>query len=292
MNMKTWRSILGRLAIPLLFSLISLLTIAATGWVGDGLKGECLFEPWLGKCNESGLEEWVILGRASLAALGFMVFAFFTYRLAKDWIPVRHLKQAEQVRPHAILIAPISKFNPLPKLHDGKCRVILDVVGVELTGDIRADILSLEEIKNKDGKRSWNGQQFLRGIEPHIKDGKLSDLVLIGSKGDKGSHATLHDVKDMVLLYSKNLNVHFHEEGIDFENIKELQKAFDYWIDKFLREGCAEREILIDVTGGQKPTSIAAALTTLRWKEVEFQYVGTSDVISFNVVVEAPQQRT
>jgi hypothetical protein len=266
--------------------------VVTSGWVGDGLKGECLFQPWLGEC---GNDPWRMLCRTLPALAGFLVSALLTYHLAKGWLPVRHLAQNQTVRPHKVLIAPISLFNPLPECSGGTFRVKDAKSGNEVvfTGDLANDI----EAFNKLGWR-WNGQQFLRGLEPHVASGDLADLVLIGSSGKFASHAGLGVTKQMASLYS-TANVHLHTEAINFEDIHTLQQVFDGWIKTFDDKGVPEREILLEATGGQKTTSIAAALTTLRWSQVEFQYVESKDVvvagekpnvISFNVVVEAPQK--
>lgn len=164
---------------------------------------------------------------------------------------------------------------------------------VVFTGDLANDI----DAFNKLGWR-WNGQQFLRGLEPHVAAGALTDLVLIGSSGKFASHAGLEVTKQMAGIYSR-ASVHLHPEVIDFEDIQALQQVFDGWIKTFHERGVPEREILLDATGGQKTTSIAAALTTLRWSQVEFQYVKSKDVVvageklnvmSFNVVAEAVQK--
>jgi len=76
---------------------------------------------------------------------------------------------------------------------------------------------------------------------------------------------------------------------VDFEDIEALQTRFDHWIEHFRAQGIAEPDIILDATGGQKTTSIAAALTTLRWNRIEFQYVQTrkpNNVLGFNLAVD------
>lgn len=271
--------------------LLSLIMVVASGWVGDGLKGECLFQQWWGECGKGSMQ---ILFRTLPALIGFFLSAWGTYCLAKGWLPIRHLAQNQTVRPHKVLIMPLSLFFPLPECTDGICRV-RDNKGKEITftGKLTDDI----EAFSRAGWR-WNGQQFLRGLEPHLSAGVLSDLVLIGSSGERASYTSLEVAKQLVGLYS-DARVHFYPEAIDFEDIQSLQQVFDGWIKTFSDSGVAERDILLDITGGQKTTSIAAALTTLLWNRVEFQYVESREsvvvgekprVISFNVVVDAPRK--
>ncbi|HYN77482.1 MAG TPA: hypothetical protein VES73_06795, partial [Lamprocystis sp. (in: g-proteobacteria)] len=243
----------------------------------------------------------------------FLVVTYLTYRLAKTWVPVRHIAPGQAVRPHRVLIAPISLFKPVPEKNensqwcvrerdrDGK--ILREVV---LSGKLGEDIAAF----SRQGWL-WNGQQFLRGLAPHLQGvdpvgpvkTALTDLVLIGSSGEeRSSHASLPVVRDWVATYT-DARLHPLQgaaKGINFEEIQTLQHTFDKWIRYFIDHGIPESEIILDTTGGQKTTSIAAALTTLRWSQVEFQYVESKDavgngaeakpnVLGFNVVVDAPQ---
>lgn len=96
--------------------LLSLFIVVTSGWVGDGLKGECLFAPWLGECGKDPLR---ITCRTLPALAGFIISTLLVYHLAKGWLPVRHLAENQTVRPHKVLIAPISLFNPLPECSGG-----------------------------------------------------------------------------------------------------------------------------------------------------------------------------
>lgn len=299
-----------RIAGALSVLLLGLAAIVTSGWVGDGLKGECLFKDWgwPGQCE--GGTPTILLRVLSVAVL-FVLASWLTYRQAKDWVPVRHIAQHSKVRPHRALIVPVSLFNPLPEQdadkmwwvreRDQKTKEVKREI--RLTGDLAADIATFTK---QDWR--WNGQQFLRCLAPHLlaaqrpPDGPAVplDLVLIGSSGPRGSHPSLEALRNLLPLYGP---VSFSTPGssgeaIDFERIGELQQLFDDCIRHFLAKGIPESEILIDATGGQKTTSIAAALTTLRWHQVEFQYVESKDVaggvdqpeprvLGFNVVVEA-----
>lgn len=57
-----------------------------------------------------------------------------------------------------------------------------------------------------------------------------------------------------------------------------------------VEEKISEEDIIIDVTGGQKTTSIAGALVTLN-SQVTFQYVQTNEpynVVAYDVVIQSP----
>ena len=62
---------------------------------------------------------------------------------------------------------------------------------------------------------------------------------------------------------------------VDFESFNDLTKELRN-ILRPLREKLSPRQILVDVTGGQKVTSIAGAVLTLN-NELRFQYVQTNE---------------
>lgn len=288
--MQRLKEIARRLAVFCL----GLVFMVTSGWVGDGLKGECLFSLWMGEC-EGTYASTQILCRVLLSLIACFGSALLAYYLAKEWWPVRHIAQTRSVRAHKVLIMPISLYNPLPVQNGQQWTVAHGNTHIPLTGNLKTDIQAFTD----QGFR-WNGQQFLRGLEPHISANSLAHVVLIGSSGKFPSHEGLAAARALVGLYSR-AEVHLHPAAVDFEDIEKLQQAFDEWIKHFRDAGIPEKEIILDTTGGQKTTSIASALTTLRWAQVEFQYVESRDaaamasdhkpdVISFNVVVEAPQK--
>jgi len=72
-----------------------------------------------------------------------------------------------------------------------------------------------------------------------------------------------------------------------------LIAAFNKAIDVFKEQGIAEREIIIDITGGQKTVSIAGAVVTLN-KNVTFQYVqtipdesGKHKILAYDVIIQS-----
>lgn len=83
-----------------------------------------------------------------------------------------------------------------------------------------------------------------------------------------------------------------HHRQIEFEDLQALYDNFNEIIQKVTTElGLAQNDIMIDVTGGTKTASIAAALVTLHHPPIEFQYVRTEtpfDVLSYNVVTTNP----
>jgi len=265
---------------------LSALTVAvASSWIADGVKGECLFAHALGACEGSALGG---LDRVLFAGVLFGLAVAYLYRLAKRLLPVKHLAWAPGVRPHRVLIAALSPLAFTLREVDGR----IEVEGsnregksfrVALSGDISCDIDAIPAAWR------WPGQQFLRALRPHLLDGRLEHLVLIVSKLSGGSEALRDDVKGLIAVYPGSVEVHIDERPVNFEDIETLQTRFDEWIQHFLEAGVAEPDIILDATGGQKTTSIAAALTTLRWNRIEFQYVQTqppNNVLGFNLAVD------
>jgi hypothetical protein len=100
----------------------------------------------------------------------------------------------------------------------------------------------------------WNWAPLLRGILPHLEPQQMLRLVyLIASSKDSGQE--LKVCKQLIETYLTPFkipaeNVVAHPVGVPFEDQNCLIDA-------------PERDIVIDITGGQKPTSIAGASVTL-----------------------------
>lgn len=257
-------------------------TVITLSWLADGLKGECLFEHWYGPCDPHQMGMWPRIG----LALGvFIIFAVITRLMAKNWLPVQQFA-SKKVSAHKVLIMPLSKFNPqLQQDEQGRWQVN----GVDLVGDLERDIRALEE---NEATKKWNGLPFLRGLRPHMNT--LEKLYLIGSSGKDGSSQQLEALRELVGKYT-DANIKTIA-NINFQSVLELQGELESLIKGLLSQEdkkYREKDIVIDVTGGPKTTSIAGAFASLEWRGVEFQYVDTAnnhDVLSFNVVVSLPER--
>ncbi len=157
-----------------------------------------------------------------------------------------------------------------------------------------------DDIKAVDGIK-WNWQQLLRGLLPHIKS--LEIAYLIGSKDTcddsgklikKGSHNDINNAHLIISKYFPEIReIKMLEKQIDFEDFDELIKYINKSIIYIKNTGIDEKDIIIDVTGGMKTTSIAGAVVTMN-KKVKFQYVQTFvpfKTIAYDVktVPEIPQ---
>ena len=147
------------------------------------------------------------------------------------------------------------------------------------SGDV-SQINSFEDFKNI--RTPW--QMPVVAIRYHLPE--LKNVYVILSSRSKTQF------EDFVLLIKKlfpeqNLNIVpiGLDKNIDFENMEELKEIIEQTYDLIKRKyKSKDKEIIIDITGGQKLVSIVGALQTLI-KDREFQYVSTSDynVKSFDI---------
>jgi hypothetical protein len=145
---------------------------------------------------------------------------------------------------------------------------------------------SLEEAIEKSeteghvSKHVW--RQALRAL---YKNPNLKHLYVISST-QNSRH--FNDYKSLIQYYRPNLVVHhITPAGIDFESLKEVNDAISEAIKHAKSDNFDMVDIAIDITGGQKTASIAAANFTLEHKDLEFFYVATGDelkIISYNAI--------
>lgn len=147
------------------------------------------------------------------------------------------------------------------------------------------DILGDAELLANSNCR-WNWEMILRAIYPHIKE--LKTLHLIGSNGKEGSFCELQVCRDWLQGYfaSTEVALQCYSEPVDFNEFAEIEKTIEVILHKEKKTGTHHRNICIDVTGGMKPTSIAAAMTTYR-SELSIQYVHTNskEAIIYDIVL-------
>lgn len=292
---------LSPVARRLLVGCLSVVLVISTGWLANALEGQCLFKdlPFAGPCTPNSLEPWC---RGLIPLLLTIVALAALYELAKGFVPLRHLAYNNQVSSHKVLIAALSPFNPAPTFKDeAQTQLVLtrtdgeNTIEVPLTGQLQDDIKAITDRFNDPAKPFfWRGQQFLRALAPHVGKQRngLEKLILIGSPEPGGSHKNIEAANRLARHYLPRADIQSNLYAVDFENISMIQNTLDKWIKQLLDDGYHESDIIIDTTGGMKTTSIAGALTTLRWSDVEFQYVQTlgddPKAISFNVVIDTP----
>lgn len=192
----------------------------------------------------------------------------------------------------------------IPK-KDGGSLTIPNVTNSTSSESMKEDIELLQETKFQ-----WSWQQILRGVCHHYNSAKY--IYIIGSddtykteiingitekvKDKDGSFMYLDNAKSLLLAYKKDLVIETHETSVNFENFNALRSALATsirWMrttDELKREVVNDKDMVIDITGGQKTASITGAMVTLD-NNLTFQYVqtgGDNKVISFDVISQAP----
>ena len=269
--------------------LFAILTIITGSWTADALKGEPLFTQWFPSLSKHS----VLTAVGSLLLFVISFLSLFKHR--KDFLAIKGLSQNE-CAPHEGLIITLSDQNPKDIfLPDYTFPLkISDISGGKfLTGVLESDIESLNAIR-------WNWQQLLRGLKPHKKT--LKYVYLIGSKdtiqkdgsSKDGSFKFMKHATALIKKYFPDIKVFDSDissnTAIDFEDINMLINRINDAVNTFKEQGLNEKNIIIDVTGGPKPTSIAGAIVTLN-SDVTFQYVQTNPdfkTLAYDVTVQSP----
>ncbi|MBU4262982.1 MAG: hypothetical protein KKC76_14090 [Proteobacteria bacterium] len=175
--------------------------------------------------------------------------------------------------------------------------------------NISDDLASIKKKRTEEELR-WNWEMPLRAINHHLgiiesvticcsrqsllqvhlflnickRYGQLEKVrfVLLGLHNNRPK---LVDSSDFVMDSGEFRQENFVEyTGCDFESFDELTRALLYLIAKNKH---FENEIMIDITGGQKPTSIVGASVTFNQK-IKAQYIqtgGDNEVLSYDVIL-------
>lgn len=192
--------------------------------------------------------------------------------------------------------------------------------GLELHFDnITEDLEIMKKAKeSKVNRVKWSWEMPLRAINHHLKK-PLETITLICSEKSLCSEGSLdqahlflnicrkykelNNIRFYLLLQKKcepkHLDVAFINrandfkskefidfQGLNFESFDKLTDAFVYLLGlKSFKN--VEEDIMIDITGGQKPTSIVGAAITFN-KKIKAQYIQTSDqnrALSYDVIL-------
>lgn len=263
--------------------ILAFVFMLAQSWFADGLEGSKLFSGVLGgvQCDAScGISFWTVEGALFILSI---LCAMVLYRRRRSFLPVRiqRIVQPGSVEARPTLILTISRNNWRWTPDELSC----DKGGsLNLSNDLAGVLTSMAELGAGE-KFSW--EQILRAIDVHKTE--LQHVILIGSKGPQGTSVRFAECKAMINHYFPHLkDSDFELREADFESLEELLGIYRTLISA---EKVRNRNIMIDVTGGTKVVSIAAAMVSLEHPEIEFQYVeteGAKRVRSFNVTNERP----
>lgn len=118
-----------------------------------------------------------------------------------------------------------------------------------------------------------NWEMPLKAIQHH--QGQLEALYVFTSKGNPGSSEIMVLFKKVVDALYPGLKIReVIPDGIDFEDVEQVFNKVEFFYDMAKLDGFPEQQIIVDVTGGQKPNSIAASIATLITGR-KFQYIST-----------------
>lgn len=121
-----------------------------------------------------------------------------------------------------------------------------------------------------------------RAIKYHYDSRRLEKVYVLTSKQTSGLMPLFEKV--MRRLFPPLEVEEFLKGGIDFQDIKMVFEMIEDLFDKLRASGIKDDNVIVDVTGGQVPNSIAGAIVTLAFGR-RFQYVSTRDkkVLSYDV---------
>lgn len=147
--------------------------------------------------------------------------------------------------------------------------------------DIIRNAKSLEDIQGK--RISWE----MPAIAIHYHIPKLENVVVITSPQ---SEKQFKDFKNFIerIFPNANLNIEKYKNSVNFEDIEKVYDALEdaFYSLKRSKKAKNDKDIMIDVTGGQKIQSIAGAIFTLETERRKFQYISTNTkkVIGFDIL--------
>ncbi|MBU6995024.1 hypothetical protein [Ferrovum myxofaciens] len=252
-----------------------LLTVVFSNLVAEGSK-DLLYGVL--KISPDGI--WANVVIICISLLGFGMVSLWIKKLTEEYLSVRHLKNRTGVKSHqAVIMMASTPSGYNVDSSEGKVTIQTSKSNVSLSEDIAEDIDQLDRL---------NLQQFLRALKPHL--GALKYLFLLSSGGKNGSYEYLTAFEMVVRHYVGDSVQVFHQgsEHLSFDDLEGVYQEFKSCIDFLSKEKkVSHGEIMIDVTGGTKTASIAAALATLEHEDIELQYVQTTSpygVVSYNVI--------
>lgn len=183
---------------------------------------------------------------------------------------------------------------------------------LQLSDDIDADLIRLQTLKEHPSRLRWRWEMPLRAIRHHVDTangtilGPLENVTVICSTESLPQAPWFLNICSRYQLF-RQVNFHLLAkrngrtehlatlpsewentlQGYDFESFDQLSHAVWMLLNKLKKDRVKEDEIMIDITGGQKPTSIVGASLTFN-REIRAQYVQTNHpwkVLSYDVIL-------
>lgn len=249
------------------------------------------------------------IGSVSYLRIGYIgFFAVMVYLLIrqKDFLfrpRTRYLSNEEAAeREHLVLF--LSNLPPGLEASKG----IPD--RLSLSQDINKDLQTIKDLKQDNEPLRWTWEMPLRALHHHVNT--LRTLTLICSKESISQvnffveickQYRIKNLEKIFLLARKDgrpvlvdlfsINNLSALQGFDFQSFDELSQAIWYFIQAFKKKRYPEHQIMIDITGGQKPSSIVGASMTFN-RAIKAQYVSTNEpwnVLSYDIMLTSSETR-
>jgi hypothetical protein len=286
----------GRLVRRLIVAPLFVVGLAVSGsWLADEARDLIYAEA--GWKDPAG-HPWYTTSGAFVLAIFFAVLT--VQEVSKLFRPrnrVRPTKRAAPTHPHVILF--LSNLSLDRGKWDGGVPEKL-----KLTGNLGDDLAEMIRLKNLEPKEAvrWPWEMPLRGLYQHHK--VLRSVTLVCSpESYQQAHlfaqllvATYRDEfpelnPELIRLLTRSHGA--SQLGVcptdakgcqgdpkstawDFEEFDDLFDALDSLLKEYKAANIDEKDIIIDITSGQKPNSIVGALVTVN-RRTKFQYVQTGE---------------
>ncbi len=257
--------------------------ILLQSWIADGIEGNSLFTWGNGGLSFNGNPLCWGLALAVMSVMGFGL-AWLLYQRRRTFLPfqIQRIGTPDDVIPHAVLVMTTSQTggwrvddssNQLSRANGSPVSLDCDL------GEVLKRLAALGE------RETFSWEQLLRAISKHAeKPDRPDKVVLLGSPGSEGTAKRFEECRGFIRRFFPSIPENaFEKKEAGFDGLEDLIHVYQTVIREEARR---KGEIMIDVTGGTKVVSIAAAMVTLEHPEIEFQYVethGEKRIRSFNV---------
>lgn len=243
-----------------------------SGWLGDAFQpyviniGRKLTSVASKNPVEFVATDWSLSGLVLLLILWFGVFYFLK---ATTGFNVRyHFKLDTDGNQHRAIVCAVFEGVDVKEMENGCFRVswrgndeplIINPAETKL-----ADLLDIKD-ENKFSKNNFS--HLLRAIQNNEEH--LEYLVLLSSPK---SNINMKMFKPFIQAYYPKLKIQMHDKEIDFENPDIVTIALKKEVKKLNNLGVENHDVLLDITGGMKPTS-AAFVTFAMTNKMHYQYI-------------------
>jgi hypothetical protein len=243
----------------------AMLFLTVAGWLPDGLSE---FIDYF----RSGRGEWSFNYKLAFSAPVLIVFWLL---IRKSGIFGGKIEvYSEQPQPVKVLGLFLSPFRPI---------VDAATVNSQVKNRNELELVLQGGAVSQEMFSGTTWEMPLKAIGFHFS--RLQKVCLITSSGEKGT--CLESPLFILLsqsLYPGIIVEEFTSGGIDFENVSDVFSVVEKLYEEAGSERYRENDVLVDITGGQKTNSIAAAIATLSTGR-QFQYIGkqNNNVLCYDV---------